>query len=111
MTTQSVNAQELATLLETNFDKKASAELDARIEFRLGDESLLMLIQDEKLTLEGFNKSKTPSEIVLFFESAQLAYEIFTGATGWVQAFMKGQLKSDSNLVWVFQIVGSFTRT
>ena len=110
MTTQSVNAKELAALLEANFDKKASAELDARIEFRLGDESLLMLIQDEKLTLEGFNKSKNPPEIVLFFESAQLAYDIFTGATEWVHAFMNGQLRSDSNLIWVFQIVGSFTR-
>ena len=111
MKTQSVNVQELASLLETNFDSNASIELDAHIEFQLGDESLLMLIRDKQLTLNAFDKTKQVPEIILFFESAQLAYEIFSGTKEWVNAFMNGQLRSDSNLIWVFQIVGALRQT
>ena len=111
MKTQSVNVQELASLLEANFDSNASIELDAHIEFQLGDESLLMLIRDKQLTLNAFDKTKQVPEIILFFESAQLAYEIFSGTKEWVNAFMNGQLRSDSNLIWVFQIVGALRQT
>ena len=111
MKTQSVDIQELASLLEANFDSNASIELDAYIEFQLGDESLLMLIRDKQLTLNAFDKTKQVPEIILFFESAQLAYEIFSGTKEWVNAFMNGQLRSDSNLIWVFQIVGALRQT
>ena len=107
MKTQSVNMQELASLLEANFDSNASIELDARIEFQLGDESLLMIIRDKQLTLHAFDKSNQAPEIILFFESVQLAHEIFSGTKEWVDAFMNGKLRSNSNLIWVFQIVGA----
>ncbi len=110
MTTRSINTQQLTSLLKANFDPKASTELDAHIEFRLGDESLLLVIRDENLTIDTFDESNQSPEIILFFESVQLAYEIFNGTKEWVHAFMKGQLRSDSNLIWVFLIIGALRK-
>ena len=112
MATQSPETHKLISLLKANFDPAASSEIDARIEFRLGDESLLMYIQDQTLTIGAFDEStasKDP-EITLFFESSGLAYEIFSGTKEMINAFMNNQLKSDSNLIWVFHILGAFKK-
>ena len=113
MATQSHDTHKLISLLKANFDPAASSEIDARIEFRLGDESLLMYIQDQTLTIDAFDDSSASKdpEITLFFESSLLAYEIFSGAKEMITAFMNNQLKSDSNLIWVFHILGAFKKT
>ena len=113
MATQSPETHKLISLLKANFDPAASSEIDARIEFRLGDESLLMYIQDQTLTIDAFDDSSASKdpEITLFFESSLLAYEIFSGTKEMITAFMNNQLKSDSNLIWVFHIFGAFKKT
>ena len=71
MATQSPETHKLISLLKANFDPAASSEIDARIEFRLGDESLLMYIQDQTLTIGAFDEStasKDP-EICLLYTS------------------------------------------
>ena len=97
--------------LTNNFDPAAANEIDARIELRLDEESVHFVIQDKELHITKAEESPLNPEIILFFESATLAYEIFTGTTEMVNAFMNGQFKSDSNLIWVFQILGAFRKS
>ena len=94
--------------LTNSFDPAAAGDIDARIELRMREESIQFVIQDK--TLQVGEQEKSP-EITLFFESSDLAYEIFTGTTEMVNAFMNGQFKSDSNLIWVFQILGAFRKS
>ena len=91
--------------LTNSFDPAAAGEIDARIEIRMSEESIYFVIQDKKMRMGEQEKSP---EITLFFESSDLAYEIFTGTTEMVDAFMNGQFKSDSNLIWVFHILAAF---
>ena len=97
--------------LTKSFDPAAAGEIDARRELRINEESIHCVIQDKKLQLIGQKESPVSPEITLFFESSDLAYEIFTGTTEMVDAFMKGQFKSDSNLIWVFHILGAFRKS
>ena len=94
--------------LTNSFDPAAAGEIDARIEIRMSEGSIYFVIQDKKMRMGEQEKSP---EITLFFESSDLAYEIFTGTTEMVDAFMNGQFKSDSNLIWVFQILGAFRKS
>ena len=96
--------------LTNNFNPVAAAEIDARIELRLSEESLQFTIQDKMLHMTKQKGVPLKPEIILFFESGDLAYEIFTGTTDMVSAFMNNQFKSDSNLIWVFQILGAFRK-
>ena len=94
--------------LTNSFDPAAAGEIDARIELRMNEESIYFVIQDKKMRMGEQEKSP---EITLFFESSDLAYEIFTGTTEMVNAFMNGHFKSDSNLIWVFHILGAFRKS
>ena len=94
--------------LTNSFDPAAAGEIDARIEIRMSEGSIYFVIQDKKMRMG--EKEKSP-EITLFFESSDLAYEIFTGTTEMVDAFMNGQFKSDSNLIWVFHILAAFRKS
>ena len=94
--------------LTNSFDPAAAGEIDARIEIRMSEESIYFVIQDKKMRMGEQEKSP---EITLFFESSDLAYEIFTGTTEMVDAFMKGQFKSDGNLIWVFHILAAFRKS
>ena len=94
--------------LTNSFDPAAAGEIDARIEIRMSEESIYFVIQDKKMRMGEQEKSP---EITLFFESSDLAYEIFTGTTEMVDAFMNGQFKSDSNLIWVFHILAAFRKS
>ena len=93
--------------LTNSFDPAAAGEIDARIELRMSEESIHFVIQHKKMQMAEQERSP---EITLFFESSDLAYEIFTGTTEMVDAFMNGQFKSDSNLIWVFHILGAFRK-
>ena len=64
--------------LTNSFDPAAAGEIDARIELRMSEESIHFVIQDKKMQMAEQEKSP---EITLFFESSDLAYEIFTGTT------------------------------
>ena len=101
----------VAEYLKNNFDPTAASEIDARIELRLSNESVHFVIKDEELHMAQPEEDPSNPEIILFFESANLAYEIFTGTTEVVHAFMNGQFRSDSNLIWAFQILGAFRKT
>ena len=94
--------------LTNSFDPAAAGEIDARIEIRMSEGSIYFVIQDKKMRMGEQEKSP---EITLFFESSDLAYEIFTGTTEMVDAFMNGQFKSDSNLIWVFHILAAFRKS
>ena len=101
----------VAEYLKNNFDPTAASEIDARIELRLSNESIHFVIQDEKLHITQPEEYPTNPEIILFFESTNLAYEILTGTTEMVDAFLNDQFKSDSNLIWVFHILGAFRKS
>ena len=105
MADQSSTIDKIVEYLTNSFDTAAAGEIDARIELRMSEESLHFVIQEKKMQMGKHDKSP---EIILFFESSALAYEIFTGTTGMVDAFLNGQFKSDSNLIWVFHILGAF---
>ena len=94
--------------LTNSFDPAAAGEIDARIEIRMSEESIYFVIQDKKMRMGEQEKSP---EITLFFESSDLAYEIFTGTKEMVDAFMNDQFKSDSNLIWVFHILRAFRKS
>ena len=96
--------------LKKNFDPAAADEIDARIELRLNEESVHFVIQDKALHITKTEESSLNPEIILFFESANLAYEIFAGKTEMINAFMNGQFRSDSNLIWIFKILGAFRK-
>ena len=105
MADQPSTIDKIIEYLTNNFDPAAAGEIDARIELRMSEESIHFVIQEKKMQMGKHDKSP---EIILFFESSALAYEIFTGTTGMVDAFLNGQFKSDSNLIWVFHILGAF---
>ena len=105
MADQSSTIDKIIEYLTNGFDPAAAGGIDARIELRMSEESVHFVIQEKKMQMGKHDKSP---EIILFFESSALAYEIFTGATEMVDAFLNGQFKSDGNLIWVFHILGAF---
>ena len=108
MADRSSTIDKIVEYLTNSFDPAAAGEIDARIELRMSEESIHFVIQEKKMQMGKHHKSP---EIILFFESSDLAYEIFTGTTDMVDAFLNGQFKSDSNLIWVFHILGAFRKS
>ena len=108
MADQSSTIDKIVKYLTNSFDPASAGEIDARIELRMSEESIHFVIQEKKMQMDKHHKSP---EIILFFESSALAYEIFTGSTDMVDAFLNGQFKSDSNLIWVFHILGAFRKS
>ena len=108
MADRSSTIDKIVEYLTNSFDPAAAGEIDARIEIRMSEESIYFVIQDKKMRMGEQEKSP---EITLFFESSDLAYDIFTGTTEMVDAFMNGQFKSDSNLIWVFHILAVFRKS
>ena len=107
MADQSSTIDKIVKYLTDSFDPASAGEIDARIELRMSEESIHFVIQEKKMQMGKHDKSP---EIILFFESSALAYEIFSGTTEMVDAFLNDQFKSDSNLIWVFQILGAFRK-
>ena len=108
MADRSSTIDKIVEYLTNSFDPAAAGEIDARIELRMSEESIHFVIQEKKMQMGKHHKNP---EIILFFESSDLAYEIFTGTTDMVDAFLNGQFKSDSNLIWVFHILGAFRKS
>lgn len=106
-----MNKTEILSLLKNNFNGSVSQDLDAEIELRCGEESLFIAVREQTLLAHEGTNPANPPEIVLFFDSLKLAYHLLDGTADPVIAFMNGRLRSDSNLVWVFQILNSFRKS
>lgn len=90
-------------LLE-NFLDTAAAALETDIELRFPSESTFIDIRDSTLTVPNI----TEAELILYFDSQEQAQRLFSGQEDLVTAFMRGQVRSNGHLIWVFQAFAAF---
>ena len=92
-------------LLE-NFLDTAAATLETDIELRFPNESVFIDIRDGTLTFPDIEEA----ELVLYFDSPEQAQRLFAGQEDLVEAFMRGHIRSNGHLIWVFQAFAAFSK-
>lgn len=92
-------------LLE-NFLDTAAAALETDIELRFPNESVFIDIRNSALTFPDIEEA----ELVLYFESPEQAQRLFAGQENLVAAFMRGHIRSNGHLIWVFQTFAAFSK-
>ena len=92
-------------LLDNFLDSAASA-LEMVVELRFPNERVFIEICDGTLTFPDIDEA----ELVLYFESPEQAQRLLAGREDLVTAFMRGQLRSNGHLIWVFQTFAAFGR-
>ena len=97
-------------LLEARFNSDSTSDLDATIEFDWGQDQLRFGIHHAELTIYDEPSTAPHPEFTLYFDDIDLAHGIFSGRTNPIEAFMKGEFRSDSNLIWVFHTMGAFSK-
>ena len=89
-----------------NFLDSAAAALEMVIELRFPDERVFLEICNGTLTFPDIDEA----ELVLYFESPEQAQRLLAGREDLVTAFMRGQIRSNGHLIWVFQTFAAFGR-
>jgi hypothetical protein len=92
-------------LLE-NFLDTAAAALETDIELRFPNESVFIDIRNGNLTFPDIEEA----ELVLYFDSPEQAQRLFAGQEDLVAAFMRGHIRSNGHLIWVFQTFAAFSK-
>ena len=87
-----------------NFLDTAAAALETDIELRFPGESTFIDIRDCTLTFPNISNA----ELVLYFDSKEQAQRLFSGQEELFAAFMRGQVRSNGHIIWVFQAFAAF---
>ncbi len=102
---------ELLHLLKNRFEPTRAGELDATLEFNWPQGKCRVSVHEGKATFyEDADEAPAP-ELVLYFRDEAAAVDILSGRHNPVEAFMKGEFRSNGYLVWAFQTLAAFSKT
>ena len=100
----------LINTLKSRFDASRASELDATLEFNWPAGCCRVSVHEgQAIFYENHDDSPEP-ELVIFFRDEAQAVEIITGQGNPVDAFMRGEFRSNGYLVWVFQTLAAFSK-
>lgn len=104
--------EEMRALMQRRFDPSLTNELDATIEFDWGDDRLRFAVSSQTLTINNHQDGNLlpAPECTVFFGDFAVAKALVSGKANPITAFMQGQLRSDSHLLWVFHALAAFSR-
>ncbi len=101
---------EFIELLKDRFEPKRAGELDATLEFNWLSGSCRIGVHDGEVTYYGETNTAPEPELILYFRDEAQAADILSGRSNPVEAFMKGEFRSNGYLVWAFQTLSAFSR-
>lgn len=108
-----IEIEKLTALLGQRFDPDAASELDAAIGLNWGTAELRVAVQDRVLSIFSstpYAANAPSAECVIYFANFEVAYALLIGSANPIEAFMRGDLRSDGYLLWVFRVLGAFTK-
>ena len=101
---------DLYTLLRARFDSAHTGDLDATIEFNWAVGRALIGIHNGEVTYYD-NVTQAPApELVIYFRDFEQAFDILSGRGNPIDAFMRGEFRSNGHIVWVFQTLAAFSK-
>jgi len=100
---------ELNQFLRERFNRPLAGDLDAIIEFHCQSERACFQIHDGELTLLCETLGNPAPELVLFFPDVATAQAIVDGHVSPIDAFMRGHIRSNGHIIWVFQTLAAFS--
>jgi hypothetical protein len=103
----------MSTLLHTlksRFDPARAGELDATLEFNWPAGRCRVSVHDGSATFYENDGDAPDAELVIFFRDEAQAVQIISGQDNPVDAFMRGEFRSNGYLVWVFQTLAAFSK-
>ena len=101
----------LIALLQERFESTRAGELDATLEFDWQTGTCRVSIHDGKATFYHDVSSAPDPELVLYFGDETIALDIIGGRLSPIEAFMKGDFRSNGYLVWAFQTLSAFSKS
>jgi putative sterol carrier protein len=100
----------LPTLLKQNFQPNRTSELDVTVEFNWVKGACRVGIHNGHATFYDSVDNAPQAELILFFVSEQQACDIISGRGNPIEAFMRGEFRSNGYLVWAFQTLAAFAQ-
>jgi len=100
----------LINTLKSRFDASRAGELDATLEFNWPSGCCRVGVHDGAATFYDDGGDPPEPELVIFFRDEAQAVEIVSGRGNPVDAFMRGEFRSNGYLVWVFQTLAAFSK-
>lgn len=97
----------MQSFLQDSFAPEAATDLETDIELRFPGSSTFCDIRNGALSFPD----TADAELVLYFESESQARRLFSGQEDVVEAFMRGQIRSNAHLIWVFKTFAAFSKT
>ena len=101
---------EMHTLLRARFDSAHAGDLDATIEFNWNTGRALVGIHNGEVTCYEDESSAPAPELIIYFRDVEQALEIVSGRGNPIEAFMRGEFRSNGHIVWVFQTLAAFSK-
>ena len=89
-----------------NFLDTAAAALETDIELRFPGKHV-----HRHPRLHPYLPNISDAELVLYFDSKEQAQRLFSGQEDLVAAFMRGQVRSNGHIIWVFQAFAALANT
>jgi putative sterol carrier protein len=102
---------DLLTLLQDRFEPTRAGELDATLEFDWQSGTCRVSVHDGKATFHHDANTAPEPELVLYFGDEATALAIISGRQSPIEAFMKGDFRSNGYLVWAFQTLSAFSKS
>ncbi len=100
---------DLYTLLKARFDGAHAGDLDATIEFNWRNGSACVGIHHGEAFYYD-DAEPPPAELIIYFRDLAQAVEIISGRGNPIEAFMRGDFRSNGHIVWVFQTLAAFSK-
>ena len=101
----------LIELLKERFEPKRAGELDATLEFNWSTGRCLVGVHHGEAIYYELPSAAPDPELVLYFRNEAQAADILSGRSNPVDAFMKGEFRSNGYLVWAFQTLSAFSKS
>ena len=101
---------QLAELLQTQFNPAYAGELDITLEFSWPGGRCRVGVHDGEATFYPETVAAPEPELVLYFRDEALAADILSGRSSAVDAFMRGDFRSNGYIVWTFVTLAAFSQ-
>lgn len=101
---------DLLNTLKSRFDASRAGELDATLEFNWSTGYCRVSVHDGNAIFYDNADDAPHPELVIYFRDEAQAVEIISGQGNPVDAFMRGEFRSNGYLMWVFQTLAAFSK-
>ena len=101
---------DLIQLLRARFDGNLAGDLDATIELNWASGKTLLGIHHGEACYYAESDAAPAPELVIYFRDLAQAMDIISGRGNPIEAFMRGEFRSNGHIVWVFQTLAAFSK-